>query len=639
MCTRKLRLVLFAFVGLSAATALGLTFYLRQRAGDDGRRTAPSDPRLEYAGPFRNVNPAVRYIPESRCAGCHREEATTFAAHPMGRSLLPTEAALARPSGPRHDSPVARPFEALGSQFRIERDGDGVRHRRTKLDAAGRPVAEQEWKVDYVVGSGVRGYSYLCDRDGYLFQTPLSWYSQKKVWDLSPGFGPSLLTGRAVVPDCLYCHANRVNPVEGSVNHYTRPVFDGHAIGCQRCHGPGELHAAGPGKGPDGVDPTIVNPKHLAPELREAICEQCHLQGAARTLRRGRGLSDFRPGLPLASFWSVFLRAPEAGEGPKAVGQVEQMYQSRCFQDSEGPGRLGCVSCHDPHESVPPARRVAHYRGRCLECHQKRGCSLPLAERLQKTAEDSCIDCHMPPYGAADIPHTAATDHRILRGGKRLPHGRALPASGDGLPVVSFYRGRPEVDDGEDERGRAIALVRLTLGGDASAAGALGHALIVLEAAVRRDPGDLPAAEERGYALALQSRSSEALAAFQAILADAPERELALVGAASAAETLGQTEAALGYWRRAVAANPWAPGYRRSFVQLLVKQEAWEEARPESRAWVRLDPFSAEARTARVQCLLATGDKEEARTEFATLEALAPTNLRELRIRFEKRLK
>ena len=49
--------------------------------------------------------------------------------------------------------------------------------------------------------------------------------------------------------------------------------------------------------------------------------------------------------------------------------------------------------------------------------------------------------------------------------------------------------------------------------------------------------------------------------------------------------------------------------------------------------------MSAPARTARVSCLLATGNKQEARAEFARVEALAPANLRELHIRFDKKLK
>ena len=72
---------------------------------------------------------------------------------------------------------------------------------------------------------------------------------------------------------------------------------------------------------------------------------------------------------------------------------------------------------------------------------------------------------------------------------------------------------------------------------------------------------------------------------------------------------------------------------------ILVKREAWAEGLVESAEWIRLDPFSAEARTARMTCLLATGDKAGARAEFAKLEALAPPNLRELQIRFERKLR
>jgi predicted CXXCH cytochrome family protein len=620
-------------LSLLAAAALGALVLLlpRLRTAGPAPRAGPRGPRREYAGPFRNVHPDVRYVSDGRCAECHPEIAASYAEHPMGRSLWPTAQAPAPPTGPRQHNP----FEALGVQLRVEAEGGRMRHRLTKPGPDGRPAAELEWQVDYVIGSGTRGYSYVSDRDGYLFQTPISWYSQKQAWDLSPGFGPTGLTGRAIVPECLFCHANRANYVEGTANHYARPPFDGYAVACQRCHGPGELHVERPGKGADGLDATVVNPKHLAPELRGAVCEQCHLQGAARELARGRGQFDFRPGLPLEAFWSVFLWAPGAGKGAKAVGQVEQMYESRCFRGSAGPNQLGCTSCHDPHRRVAPAERVAYYRAACAKCHAEKPCGLPPAERVAKNA-DSCVDCHMPRYGAADIPHTAATDHRVLRTGRApAPAAATAPHS----PIVSFYRGRKGVDEAEDERGRALALKALTLGGEASAARPLRYAVPALGAACRRDPDDYPAAEALGYALSLQQQPAESLAAFEAVLGRAPEREAALVGAALAAEALGKADAALGYWRRAAAANPWAPGYRHNLALLLLKREAWEEARRECDAWVRLEPLSAEARAARVQCLLAAGDKAEARAEFARLEALAPGNLRELQIRFGKKLR
>ena len=35
--------------------------------------------------------------------------------------------------------------------------------------------------------------------------------------------------------------------------------------------------------------------------------------------------------------------------------------------------------------------------------------------RRRISPDDSCIQCHMPPYAASDVIHTASTDHRIPR--------------------------------------------------------------------------------------------------------------------------------------------------------------------------------------------------------------------------------
>jgi hypothetical protein len=595
----------------------------------------PPDPRAAYAGPFRNIDPAVRYVADARCADCHEDIARAFAAHPMGRSLLPMARAARVPEDARHHNP----FDALGSRFLVGRDGGRAWQRRVRLGPDGRSAAVLEWDVAYVIGSGTRGHSYLTDRGGYLFQTPASWFAQKQAWHLSPGFGPPLLTGRPVEGGCLFCHANRAHFVEGSVNHYAEPVFDGHAIGCQRCHGPGEVHVTAREAGkpvPGPVDRTIVNPRHLEPALREAVCEQCHLEGIMRVPRRGRGLYDYRPGLPLDRFWSVFLAAPGTGEGARAVGHVEQLHQSRCFRGSPS-GQLGCISCHDPHRTVPPERRVAYYRDRCLQCHDAHGCGLPAAERRRRQADDSCIACHMPRYGASDIPHTALTDHRILRD----PGGEVPAASrgGDGFPVVSFYRDRNGADSGEDDRDLGVALVKLALAGKADAVGAVPRVLDPLEAAVHRDPDDLAAGEAWGYALALRGQRDKALTAFEAVLGRSPDRERALAGAALVAEEMGRPDAARDFWRRAVAVDPEAADYRGRLARLLLEQQAWGAARAECDAWVRLDPFSAEARAVRVRCLLGEGKKDEARAEFASIEALAPDNLVELRARFERKLR
>jgi Tfp pilus assembly protein PilF len=597
----------------------------------------PEDPRLSYAGPFRTIHPDVSYVGDSKCAECHQDKAHSYRFHPMGHSLLPISEVAARQ---RYDAATHNPFETLGALFQVERQGEGVLHKQIGRDDTGQTVYDRPLPVAYVLGSGARGHSYLTERDGYIFQTPISWYSQKQIWDKSPGFSIEMLPGRPVSARCLFCHANRARARADSINRFDTPVFDGYAIGCERCHGPGSRHVENPGhKDPDsGADYSIVNPHHLQPELRASVCEQCHLAGAGRVLRRGRGLYDFRPGLPLEAFWSVFVRAVESEKDRVAVGHVEQMYLSQCFLRSQempaqGMRKLGCTSCHDPHQHVEAEQRVAHYRQRCLTCHHSRGCSVPAETRILDNKEDSCIDCHMPRYLTSDIAHTAATDHRILRRADRVaPEESRRPRRV--LSFVPFRRERLDPDDRDAGRDLGLALVQAFAQGKASPEGAGAEILGMLEDAVQHDPGDTEAQEGKALVLTFLKRPDEALAAYEAVLARAPNREISLARAAMLTQKQRRYEQALSYWRRTVAENPYEASYRASLAQLLARQKAWSEARPHSDAWLRLDPGNVKARMLWVSCLLRTGEPDLARTEFEKIKRLRPANLPLLEARF-----
>src|SRR5262249_45896576 len=156
----------------------------------------------------------------------------------------------------------------FGATMRVERQGDRVWHKETRLGPDGKPIYELSLPVDYVIGSGNNGSSYLSVRDGFVFETPISWFAQKRIWDTSPGFVPEMHTGRPVLQICLYCHSNRALLIEGTRNRYQPEVFAGHSIGCERCHGSGEAHVKlrALGAAPqEKIDLTIVNPKHLEP--------------------------------------------------------------------------------------------------------------------------------------------------------------------------------------------------------------------------------------------------------------------------------------------------------------------------------------------------------------------------------------
>ncbi len=622
--------------------ALGLAGALAGWHWHRGRPPAEADedPRLTFPTPYRNVRPGVAYVGDTACAPCHADIAKTYHEHPMGRSA----AAVGGEHGlERFGAGAHNPFQAGAVTFRVERRDGRVFHQEQVVGEGGQAVAELEAEARFAVGSGRRGRSYLVERDGHLYESPISWFSQAGRWDLSPASTASTHFNRAVGPDCLFCHVNRAEPVEGTVNRYRQPVLPDPAIGCERCHGPGALHAAARERGDavGGREDTIVNPARLPPELRESVCQQCHFQGVMRVLPRGRQPFDFRPGLPLRLFWSVFVRPPELTDGRKSVSQVEQMQASRCFRDSAG--RLGCISCHDPHILPAAEGRVSYYRDRCLRCHEHRGCSLPAARRRKQQPDDSCVACHMPGIATSDIAHTAQTDHRILR---RPEGANALPGRWPGprvgyTPLVYCFENQVDPRDPGVPRDTGLALVavarmmdpdefRLQIG---------RSALSLLRPAVRAHPADVPAREGEGYALWLCGQQEQALAAYEAVLAQAPERESALADATRLAAQLGRRDVGVAYARRTVAVNPFEPDYHALLARLLSDGAQATEAADEARAALRLDPNNVDARQALIGAALHEGDRPRARQEFETLMALRPPDADGLRRWFAEQMR
>jgi hypothetical protein len=549
----------------------------------------------------------------------------------MGRSLAPiAQVDLIERFGPENRTS----FEALTAKFQVTRRDNRVLHKEIHRDAQGKEVAAFEAEVHFALGSGRQGRSYLINREGFLTQSPISWYSGGRIWDLSPGYEKEFFSfRRQITLDCLFCHSNQVQPVEHAINHYQEPIFNGYAIGCERCHGPGQLHVESRlrGEHPAGADFTIVNPRYLEPVLRDAVCQQCHLQGEVRIARHGRSPFDYRPGLPLHLFVSTFVLRPEATGGHKSVGHVQQMHLSRCFQESKG--RLGCISCHNPHELPAPEKRIAFFRDRCLQCHQESGCSLPLEIRHQKNAADSCIDCHMPHGPSENIVHAAVSDHRILRRASgATPEARRERGPSE-IPLLYFHRELVNPGDPAVDRDMALAMIEVARN---SKVDSLAHrvgrtALPLLAAAVRADADDVNAWEARGYAYWLTDLPKEALAASETALALAPRRELALRDAAFFAANLGRKDLAVSYWKRLLTVNPWQEPTHYNLAKVAAEREDWAEVLRECQAGLRIDPTSIESRTLLVLYYAKTGAPDRARAEFEALLALKPPKEQELR--------
>ncbi len=127
----------------------------------------------------------------------------------------------------------------------------------------------------YFVGSGTRGRTFLFQREGYWFETPINWYAKKGIWDMAPNYQRAAEMPFTLPADsgCLSCHASNVQAaLPDARNHYRAAPFETGGITCERCHGDASEHLAQGGKGP------ILNPDKLAANLRDSACLQCHLE-------------------------------------------------------------------------------------------------------------------------------------------------------------------------------------------------------------------------------------------------------------------------------------------------------------------------------------------------------------------------
>jgi tetratricopeptide (TPR) repeat protein len=609
---------------------------------------------LVAASPYHNVRPDVAYVNDAKCAECHGEIAADYAKHPMGRSLAPTAKAE---QIERFTPEVRHPLTVDGFVYQVRREDGQQFHRETRLSPAGEEALSIEFEAVYAVGSGSAGRSYIIARDSHLFMSPLTWYADHG-WDLSPGYEVNNSHfNRPVVAECLFCHANQAAHVAGTLNEYKPPIFSGHAIGCQRCHGPGELHVAAHERG-DAVempDLTIVNPAHLTPAVRESVCQQCHLGGLVRLEVNGRRTNDFRPGLPWSAVQAVYLAAgasePAGTKGgdehaDRFVGHVEQMHQSGCYVGSKG--KLGCISCHDPHRKPDAAAKVEFYRQRCLQCHGEADCELSPAVRRERQADDSCFACHMP-YAATQIQHAAATDHRIPRSPAAPRPAPAIEPMPTWSPLLAFHSlvatntdgsekgakkavARDDALSADENRNLAIALVRaMDRHSDIVDQRVLQRALNLLEEAVKRDPADIVARDAYSYALGRNRDLPAALEQLDEVIKRQPRREQALAAAASMLMSVQQWSSAAGLWERAREVNPWIVRYWTELALCQARLRRWDECAKTCEQTLERFPDGQGARQLLIECRLVAGRTAEAEKEYQRMMELNPPKAESIR--------
>lgn len=470
----------------------------------------------------------AQQVASAPCAACHQEIYRKYRQTGMARS--------SGRAGPE-TLPEQPPGPAIAGMYRVSR---GV----LQFERGG--VAGTR-ELKWFIGSGNVGRSYIFEVEGFLFQAPVGYYSSARRWDVSPGYEgrTRIELGKPVEEPCLSCHASRWQLVAGTMNRYAEPPFVEDGVSCERCH---------------GAHPNIVNPAKLDPARRDSICQQCHLTGAARVPRPGRGAATFRPGDRLADYLSVLVWDRPSSTA-MATDHSEQLARSRCKLAAGD--KLWCGTCHDPHTAEAAGSRA------CQSCHAEKGCKVA-------AAGTDCVSCHMPKRRSGQGEHVAFTDHTIARRPSAPAPARL------GATLRNFWQGAP------DERDLAIAyaslgrpslaalekhgasddpLVLAQLGQAYDAAGRGGLAQAVYERLLRLDPSNAAASNLAIYR-ARDGRTAEAIAMWRDVFERHPEMASAGLNLAAAQMAAGDRPGARGTVERLLRFHPDLDAARRLLAEV-----------------------------------------------------------------------
>lgn len=372
---------------------------------------------------FRNLGDSATYVGIQACKGCHSDKHATFVETGMGMSFHKAEKAYSKANF-LHVKPVYD--KKLNLYYYPYWQNDALYIQEFRLQGRD-TIHNRREKITHIVGSGQHTNSHFWTDGEHLYQAPLTFYTQKGIWDLPPGYEEfNTRFNRKIDIECMSCHTGMPQTKNGSVNVFEKLPL---GIDCERCHGPGSLHVQEKSNGiivdtRKHTDWSIVNPKRLPWKLQVDICQRCHLQGN-NVLKPGKSFTDFRPGMHLDSIFTVYMPTYKGNAAFVMAGHAERFQMSECFKASNT-GDLNkynaninftCINCHNPHVSVKKTNQD-RFNQTCIGCHNAntnksklKNCTISASMRENKT----CVNCHMPSSDTRDIPHVSIHDHYISK--------------------------------------------------------------------------------------------------------------------------------------------------------------------------------------------------------------------------------
>jgi Cytochrome c554 and c-prime len=330
----------------------------------------------------------TQFVGDKTCVPCHQRESESYShtSHHLTSQNATKESVPGSFAQGSNVLTISTPKTASDPHlyFVMEARPDGL-YETARAEQNSEKLSHSE-RIDVVIGSGVRGQTYLYWSADRLYELPVSYWTDGRQWINSPGYKDGTANfGRRADPRCLECHATYIKALspDPQMNLYDRgSLVTG--ISCETCHGPGTAHVAQERSRQKGSGPTILNPAKFDRDRQIDQCALCH-----NGTQRDELVEAFSyvPGQPLDRYLGP--NPLDSSEHPDVHGnQVGLLKRSRCYLSSAS---MTCSTCHNVHA---PERAAADYSSRCLSCHRWQSCGK--AKKLGIKITQNCIDCHMP---------------------------------------------------------------------------------------------------------------------------------------------------------------------------------------------------------------------------------------------------
>lgn len=158
------------------------------------------------------------------CGKCHQD---------IYRNYLGTR--MANASGPAVEGLETGSFQhaASGVRYRVFLEGGAA---WLSYERPGDPEMHGRQKLEYFMGSGNHGRTYLYSINGYWFETPIAWYARKHGYDMRPAYlnDKEMPFNLPMNASCLRCHVSGAQVEDaGTRDHYSGPPFMQGGIICQ----------------------------------------------------------------------------------------------------------------------------------------------------------------------------------------------------------------------------------------------------------------------------------------------------------------------------------------------------------------------------------------------------------------------